>query len=76
MSGDTITELFAFVALDDLDGNEGIMAFLYDGMWVPMIGADRARINSMLPKAKQIAEAAGTTFEIRHFTFAGTISYD
>lgn len=76
MAGDTITELFAFVALDDLDGNEGVMAFLHDGMWVPMIGADMARITSLLPLAKKVATAAGTTFEIRHFIFAGTISYD
>lgn len=77
MSSDVITELFAFVALDDLDGNEGVMAFLdRDGMWIPMVGADMARINSMLPKAKQMCEAAGTKFEIRHFTFAGTIAYD
>lgn len=76
MSGDIVTELFAFVALDDLDGNEGVMAYYQDNTWIPMIGADMARITSLLPLAKKVATAAGTTFEIRHFTFAGTIAYD
>lgn len=75
MSGDVITELFAFVALDDFDGNEGVMAF-HDGnsdTWIPMIGADMTRINSLIPLAEEIEEATGAKFEIRHFSFTGTL---
>ncbi len=64
MSGDTITELYAFVALDNEDGNEGIIAFMGpDGIMLPMIGADTARVNSLIP----IADATGVKYEIRYF---------
>jgi hypothetical protein len=73
MSGDVVTELFAFVALDDSDGNEGVMAFYSDGSWIPMIGADMARIESLIPLAEKIEKETGAKFEIRHFSLTGTL---
>lgn len=75
MSGDVITELFAFVALDDFDGNEGVMAF-HDGnsdTWIPMIGADMARVEDLIPLAEKIEKETGAKFEIRHFSYTGNL---
>jgi hypothetical protein len=50
-----ITEIWAFVARDS-DGDEGITAFCGpDGRWVPMIGADKDRIKSLEPIARDLA---------------------
>lgn len=62
-----ITELYAFVATDP-DGSEGIMAFRSGDHWMPMIGADLARVESLRPLADRIAKATGQQYEIRYFT--------
>lgn len=62
-----ITEIFAFVSKDK-EGNEGIMGALGDdGMWVPLIGADQERVDSLIPIADKIKEITGMDYEIRYF---------
>lgn len=63
MSGDVITELFAFVATDNEDGNEGIIGLMTPDGMMPMIGADLARVESL----KKIADETGVPYEIRYF---------
>lgn len=41
-----INQLFAFVIVDD-DGTEGVPAFMWDNVWVPMMGADMTRVNEL-----------------------------
>lgn len=44
-----IDEIWAWVCIDD-DGNEGIPAILApNGTWMPAIGADKDRIESLRP---------------------------
>jgi hypothetical protein len=63
----TIDELYAFVAVDD-DGNEGIAAFLKDGVWYPMVGADMERIDDLRPRAKKVAELGGVLIKLCKFS--------
>lgn len=53
-----ITELWAIVSQND-DGVEGLCAFYSEtqGGHVPMIAADRARLESLLPMAEMLVES-------------------
>lgn len=63
-----ITTLYAFIARDEA-GNEGVAAFITPGgMAMPLVGADLARIESLMPIAKQIATVSGQTLHLCHFT--------
>lgn len=62
-----IEKLYAFISKDK-NGSEGIMATLQpDGMWLPLIGADNDRVNSLIPIADNIAKHTGLNYEIRTF---------
>ena len=68
MSGFKIERLYAFIATDPSDGDEGIMAFSTpEGMMMPMIGADMDRVKSLELMAEQIKQATGIPYEIKYF---------
>jgi len=68
MSGFKITRLYAFIATDPEDGDEGIIGFQTDdGQMMPMIGADLARVESLIPMANAIANHSGVDYEIKYF---------
>ena len=50
-----VTELFAFVMIDE-DGDEAVPAFHDGTTWLPMIGADMARVASLIPIAKKMVQ--------------------
>lgn len=52
-----IEELFAFIIEEDGPGDEAVPAFQAGGVWYPLLGADRARIDSLRDRAKEIAKA-------------------
>ena len=63
-----IDDIWAFVATDEA-GNEGICAF-YDNehaTWLPMIGADEDRVESLRPTAEAIAEKTGRKVKLVRF---------
>lgn len=65
-----ITEMYAFVAIDDLDDptDEGICAFKGDdGSWNPMVGADMHRVESYRDLAQVIANVTGQEIKILRF---------
>lgn len=62
-----ITEMFAFIIKDE-DGNEGITAFLNNGMMTPMVGADMARVEDLKLIAEDIAIATGQEVKLVKFT--------
>ena len=70
-----VTELYAFIAVEGDDPNdEGIMAFTgRDGIIMPMIGADMARVEALKPIAKSAAAAAGCSYKILTFTLTGEV---
>lgn len=62
-----IDTLFAFIAVDD-DGSEGVMAFMSPEGWMPMVGADEARINSLKPIAQQMSSWTKKQVVLTRFT--------
>jgi hypothetical protein len=68
MSDFKIKTVTAFVAIDENDGDEGVMAFFDGAGWMPLICADEARIQSMLPLAKDVCRRSRKKFRIIQFT--------
>ena len=60
-----IEKIYAFVAENE-DG-EGVMAFKSNNGWMPMVGADFKRIDSLLPIAQELSKASGKEFRILQF---------
>jgi len=50
-----ITELWAYVLADKDENDEGVPAMQAGGAWRPLVGADRARAESLRPAAQRIA---------------------
>lgn len=62
-----ITEIFAFISKDK-EGTEGILGIKgLDGIWIPLIGADLERVESLIPAAETIKKITGVDYEIRYF---------
>ena len=61
-----IDELYAFIA-QDADG-EGLPAFLHDRVMMPMVCADKARVDALREKAKEIAAASGNKITLCRFS--------
>lgn len=63
-----ILSLWAFIA-KEADGTEGVIG-VYDrrGAWVPLVGADLARVNSLRPVARDSAKRTGRTVTLAHFS--------
>lgn len=60
-----IERMYAFVAKNE-DG-EGVMAFKIKDGWMPMVGADLKRVESLLPIAEDLSKASGVEFKILQF---------
>jgi hypothetical protein len=68
-----IDEMYAFVACDEDENDEGIMGFRgIDGAWVPLVGADVARVESLKEIAKGIGEVTGKKIFIKRFKLVST----
>jgi hypothetical protein len=65
-----ITELAAFVIADTGPDDEGVPAFLdpSTGTWMPMVGADAARIDALRAHAHEIARATGKPVKLLRST--------
>lgn len=63
-----IEELYAFICEDTGPDDEGVMGFLADSGWIPMVGADMARVDSLKPMAQNLARAAGKKVKLVRFT--------
>lgn len=62
-----IEEMFAFVVLEK-PGEEGVPAFRDGSVWVPLIGADWSRVESLRPLAKEMARKLGKPLTLCKFT--------
>jgi len=63
-----IDEMFAFVAEESGPDDEGLIGFKSGDSWIPMVGADMARVNSLKPVAKQISKITGKSVKVLRFT--------
>lgn len=62
-----VRTITAFI-VTEADGTEGITAFINNGRWVPMIGSDEERVESLKPIAKKISAAIGKPVQMVRFT--------
>ena len=63
-----ITEMFAFVAEDTGPDDEGVTGIWMAEIFLPLIGADMARIDSLRPTAKAIAKQTGKPVKLLRFS--------
>lgn len=62
-----IKEVFAFTTIDE-DGTEGVIGFRSpDGQWMPLVGADMERVESLMPIAKSIGEVHNKRIFLKRF---------
>lgn len=61
-----IDSLYAFVA-EDSPGDEGIIGAKTAEGWLPLVGADMARVESLRPLAQALAQQTGKTIKLLHF---------
>lgn len=66
--GFRLTAVWAWVAVDPEDDQEGICGFRTPTGWLPMIGADEARIRQLRPIAEQLARASERPIQLVKFT--------
>ncbi|MBA7588167.1 hypothetical protein ES708_30218 [subsurface metagenome] len=63
-----ITQMYAFVAEDSGPDDEGITGIWMGEIFMPLVGADMARVNSLRPAAEAIARKTGKPIKLLHFS--------
>ena len=63
-----ITEMYAFVAEESGPDDEGVVGMSAGQWFLPLVGADMARVNSLKPHALDIAKKTGKKVKLIHFT--------
>ena len=61
-----INQVFAFVIVDE-DGTEGVVAVLRDGVWMPLMGADMSRVESLKALVRDAPQCRGKRVTILRF---------
>lgn len=67
MSGFKITSIWAYISVDPVDGDEGILAFQSGYGTMPMIAADKRRLDQLRPMAEAIAQDFGIEVHLVRF---------
>ena len=69
-----IDRMFAFV-VEEKPGEEGIMAVYRqtEKSWLPLVGADMARVKALIPIADAASKQKGLPYKILEFFLAGEI---
>ena len=62
-----IDQMFAFVVIDE-DGDESVPAILNKNTWLPLVGADLSRIESLMEPAQVAATQLGKPIKIYRFS--------
>jgi hypothetical protein len=61
-----IDHIWAFLSVDD--GGEGVIAAPLGGMTVPLVAADKRRVDSLIPIAKRMATMFGKPIRLAKFS--------
>jgi hypothetical protein len=62
-----IERLWAYIAVDPVDTNEGVVAMEDHGILVPLIAADRVRLFELRPYAQRVATQLGLIIKLVEF---------
>lgn len=65
--GHRINLMYAFIAIDE-DGDEGVCAMYTPEGWVPMVGSDMERVDTLRKVAAGIARRSGKIVHLRRFS--------
>jgi hypothetical protein len=62
--------IWAFLSVDDADGNEGVCAVHFPGLpgLTPLIAADQKRLDMITPWAENLARETGRVLRLVKFT--------
>ena len=60
--------MFAYIAEDEGPDDEGVIAHLVNGTWMPMVGGDMERMESLRNIAEQTAQTTGQTIKLVKFS--------
>lgn len=63
-----IEQMYAFITEDKGPDDEGVIGMNTDMGWMPLVGADMARVESLRPIALQIAREVGKPIKLLRFT--------
>lgn len=64
-----IDEMYAFIAEDSGPEDEGVIAMKMPGnIWMPLVGADMKRMESLRPTARDISRNLGKPVRLIRFT--------
>ena len=63
-----VTEVFAFVAEDTGPDDEGLAAMQVGNTFMPLVGADMKRVDSLRPHARAIARRMKKPIKLLRFT--------
>lgn len=63
-----INEIYAFIAVGTDPSDEGIVAWKFGDSWVPLVGADMARIESLRPLAQNLARTVDKSIILTKFS--------
>jgi hypothetical protein len=59
--------MWAYIAEDEGPDDEGITAYYNGTEWMPMVGADKERMESLKPAARELAKAARRPIKLVRF---------
>ncbi len=62
-----IEAIYAFISIDEGPEDEGIVAALMGDKWMPLVGADMDRVESLKPLAMGVARATGKRIVLARF---------
>lgn len=62
-----IDRMYAFVVVDK-DGTEGVAGMRTDDGWLPLVGADFDRVDSLRPIAQHMADTFGHSITLVEFS--------
>jgi len=63
-----IDAIFAFISVDEGLEDEGIVAARMGNMWMPLVGADMDRVESLKPLAVGVARLTGKKIVLAKFS--------
>lgn len=63
-----IEEMYAFIADDTQQGDEGVVGAKFGDQWLPFVGADMAMVEKLRPVAQKMQEASGKPIHLVKFT--------
>ncbi len=62
-----ITQMYAFVVADKDPDDEGIIGMSTPSGWMPLVGADMSRVQSLIPIADEISKMLNKPYRILQF---------